>query len=216
MWGEEGLDLGNSGNDATIGVAQISSGGSVANIAFFENDAGNFSANSGGAGTLTADSVNPTSGRVSATSLGNYAPVVYLCSPIGNEQIAGFLVGTDPSASGGELVFQSVATPAFSASSANGLFTFGSDEDVDNTNATYAGAFQLNGAGAYSYAFDAAISASVGPPFLESDVVGNGAYGINANGNGTINGPGFYSVTNGRQIFVMPTAVDGALYVAQQ
>jgi hypothetical protein len=188
----------------------------VANIAFFENDAGNFSVNSAGAGTLTADVANPASGRVSVTGLGNFAPVIYLCNSVGNEQIAGFLVGTDPSASAGELVLQSMSTPSFSTSSANGLLTFGNDEDMDNANAAYAGAFQLSGAGTYSYSFDVAISTSLGPFFLESDVLGDSSYTINTNGNGTINGQGFYSVTNGQQIFVIPTAVDGALYVAQQ
>ena len=45
---------------------------------------------------------------------------------------------------------------------------------------------------------------------------GNGAYSVNADGSGTINGPAFALVTNGQQAFVIPIAVDGLLYVIQQ
>jgi len=216
MFGEEGFDFGNFGNDATIGVAQASANGNVANISFFENDAGNFSTSVGGTGAYTSDSANPSSGRVSIQGLGYLAPVVYLCNPPGNEQIAGFIVGTDPDPSSGELVYQSTAPPDFSSSSAEGLFTFGNEEDLDDLNATFSGVFQPDGSGGYSYVFDVATSVTAGPPFLESGVTGDNSYSINPDGTGTINGNGFYSVTNGQQFFVIPSAVDGLLYVIQK
>ena len=54
------------------------------------------------------------------------------------------------------------------------------------------------------------------PPYLQPGLTGSEPYSVNPDGTGTINGEGFAMVTNGEQAFVIPTAVDGLLYVLQQ
>ena len=51
MFGMQGYDFFAPGGDATIGVFQAASAGTVSNASFFENDAGNYSSATSGTGT---------------------------------------------------------------------------------------------------------------------------------------------------------------------
>jgi hypothetical protein len=216
MFAMAGYDAFSAGNDSTIGVFQTMSTGSVSNAAFFENDSGNYMSVAGLTGVYSVVSINASAGRVDVTGIANNDVIVYLCNPLGTHQIVGFALGTNGSNSLGELVLQTTEVPNYTNTSLNGSFTFGSVEDPDNSNANYSGKFLFTGSGTYSFVNDVNITNFADPPYLQSALTGSEPYSINPDGTGTINGPGFATVTNGEQAFVIPTAVDGLLYVLQQ
>ncbi len=216
MFGLDGYDFILVGNEATIGVFESGSAGALSGVSYFQNDSGSYLATTGGTGYYLINSAQPTSGRVEIFGAANFEMIVYLCNPQGLHQIAGFALGTDGAGSIGELVTQSASPPTLSNSSMNGTFTFGSVEDPDNENANYAGVFQFDGAGTYSFVNDVSVAIGTGPPYLQAGVTASQPYAVNADGTGTINGAGFALVTNGEQAFAIPTAVDGLLYVIQQ
>ena len=216
MFGMQGHDFFAAGDDSTIGVFQANRAGTLGNVSFFENDSGNYSSATSGAGTYAVDTVNLASGRVQLAGIANSPVVVYLCNSEGSHQIVGFALGTDSDSSIGELVLQSTDAPNYSNASLTGGFTFGSFEDEDNSNANFSGVFQFAGNGNYSFVNDVSVANSAGPPYIEPELSGSGAYSVNADGSGNINGPAFVLVTNGQQVFAIPIAVDGLLYVIQQ
>jgi hypothetical protein len=216
MFAMAGYDAFSAGNDSTIGVFQAANTGTVSNAAFFENDSGNYQSAIGLTGLYSVDTINASAGRVDITGIANGDVIVYLCNPLGSHQIVGFALRTDGSNSLGELVLQSAVVPSYTNAALNGSFTFGSVEDPDNSNANYSGNFQFAGTGTYGFVYDVNVTNFADPPYLQPALTGNEPYSIDPDGTGTINGPGFATVTNGEQAFVIPTAVDGLLYVLQQ
>jgi hypothetical protein len=215
MFAMAGYDAFSAGNDSTIGVFQAVSAGTVSNATFFENDSGNYISAAGLTGVYSVDTINASAGRVDISGIANADVIAYLCNPLGSHQIVGFALGTNGSNSLGELVLQTTEVPSYTIASLNGSFTFGSVEDPDNSNANYSGSFQFSGTDAYVFVNDVSITNFADPPYLQPALTGNEPYSINPDGTGTINGPGFATVTNGEQAFAIPTAVDGLLYVLQ-
>lgn len=201
----QGLAAGGStaGNLAEIGTLQATSAGAIPTATLYVNDAGAFSttpySNAG-------YNVEASSGRVSVTGLTATPPVIYLTAPgTTDDDIAGFLVGSDTQASSGVIVTQSAGAPAFLLSSISGNYAAGTQEDVDGLNGTALGAFSFAGTGQYS-SIQTTSGSVAAPP-------SSGTVAINPDGSSSLNNGSFPFVTNGNLIFAIPSSGDPFLYV---
>ena len=189
------------GNLAQIGTLNAAAG-TIPSATIYSNDAGvffNTSYSNAGYGVEPA-------GRVSFTGLTSTPPVLYLTAgSSSDEEIVGFLVGTDSAASSGVVVFQTASAPAYSNASVSGAYAVSTGEDVDGANGAYLGLFTFTGAGAYTVVSQ--ISGSVpNSPNLETVTV-------NSDGSGSLDGGNYPLVTNGQTIFAIPDSGDPLLFV---
>jgi len=192
---------GKGGNFVQIGTANATSAGTIG-TSLYTNDAGTYGTEQYTTGSYT---VEAASGRVSSTGLGTTPPVFYLTanSP-DDEEFMGFLVGTSPMAESGVLVNQSTGTANFVPSSISGNYVAGTGEDVDGAGGTYLGAYTFTGTGGY-----VAISQIIGsvPQFPHL-----GSYTVNTDGSGGFDAGALSLVTNGTEIFAIPTSGDPLLF----
>jgi hypothetical protein len=187
MFGVSGYSASSTGGDVTIGTLNFDGVGSEQGT-LFEDKAG---ASTSGAATGTY-SIDPTSGRVTLTGVGNHSPVVYLTTP--TDGISGFVVGTDNSASSG--VGESQLGGPFSANSLVGNYLMGTMTPPDAVTSNYVGVISFT-SGIVSGSEDA--SKSRGSGLVASQAI-NQTYNINADGTGNA-GANTVAVTNGSTVF---------------
>jgi hypothetical protein len=201
----QGLErIGNgTANLAEIGMLNATRTGAVPTAILFVNDAGTYSRTPYSNGKYFLETA---SGRVSFAGLTTAPPMLYLTAPgTTDDQIAGFLVGSDTQASSGLLVRQSASTPAFGLFSISGIYVASTQEDVDGHNGASLGSFAALRTGQYF-----ATQKSTGSvPNLPS----SGSISINPDGSGSLNSGTFPFVTNGALIFAIPDTGDPLLYV---
>jgi hypothetical protein len=201
----QGLEASGTGirNLAQIGTLNATSAGAIPTATLYVNDAGTYSTTPYSNATYT---VEAASGRVAIAGLTATPPVVYLTAPAtADDQIAGFLVGSDAQASSGVIVTQSATPPAYLLSSISGNYAAGSQEDLDGLNGSMLGAFLFNGPGQYSSTQATTGSVSAPPA--------SGTITVNSDGSGSLNSGAFPFVTNGNVIFAIPSSGDPFLYV---
>ncbi len=201
----EGLErIGNgTANRVEIGTLNATRTSTIPNAILYVNDAGTYSRTPYSNGKFT---VEAASGRVSITGLSTASPVLYLTAAgTTDEQIAGFLVGSDTQASSGLLLRQSTSTPAYGFSSIAGIYVASTQEDVDGHNGASLGSFVSLRTGQY---FAGQSSTGSVPNLPDS-----GSVTINPDGSGSLNSGTFPLVTNGSLIFAIPDTGDPLLYV---
>jgi hypothetical protein len=201
----QGLEVSGSsiGNLAEIGTLNATSAGAIPTATLYVNDAGTYSTTPYSNSSYT---VEAASGRVSITGLTATPPVVYLTAGSAtDDEIAGFLVGSDAEASSGVVVSQSSTVPAYVLGNISGSYAASTQEDVDGLNGAFLGAFSFTGTGQYS----ATQNTTGSVPNLPS----TGSIAINSDGSGSLNGGNFPLVTNGTVIFVIPDSGDPLTYV---
>jgi hypothetical protein len=197
----EGLVVNGSSVANTVQVGTFNAAaGAVPQAVFYLNNAGTYSATPYFNGSYTLDSA---SGRVVLSGLNSANPIVYLSagSP-SDDEIAGFLVGTDSAASSGVVVFQALAVPAYLTSDISGSYAMSTEEDVDGLNGAVVGSFSFPGTGKYTSTQNTTtpnntVTISNPPP----------------SGFVSINSGNFPLVTNGNVIFSIPRSGDPLLYV---
>jgi hypothetical protein len=205
MFASQGLAVSGSttGNLSEIGTLQTTSAGAIPTAMLYANNAGTYSATPFSNAGYT---VEAASGRITLSGFTAAPPVIYLAAPgTTDDDIAGFLVGTDSQASSGALVSQSAGAPAFLLSTISGNYAAGTQEDVDGLNGSALGTFSFTGAGQYSST--QTTSGSVTAPPI------SGAIAINPDGSGSLNTGAFPLVTNGNVILAIPSSGDPLLYV---
>lgn len=201
----QGLEVGASstGNLVEIGTVAATSAGAIPTATIYSNNAGSYTTSQYPGSGYT---VEAASGRVSFTGLTATPPVVYLTAAgTPDDDIAGFLVGTDVQASSGVFVNQSSSAPNYALASVTGNYAAGTEEDVDGLNGAFLGAFTFNGTGGYTV-----IPQVIGPIV---NVPNLGTIAINADGSGSLDGGNFPLVTNGTVIFAIPDSGDPLLFV---
>jgi hypothetical protein len=205
MFASQGLAASGStaGNLAEIGTLQTTSAGAIPTAMLYANNAGTYSATPFSNASYTVEAV---SGRISLSGFTATPPVIYLTAPgTPDDDIAGFLVGSDIEASSGVLVSQSAGAPAFPLSTISGNYAAGTQEDIDGLNGTALGTFSFTGAGQYSSTQSTSGSVSTPPS--------SGTIAINPDGSGSLNSGSFPLVTNGNVMFSIPNSGDPLLYV---
>jgi hypothetical protein len=192
-----------TGNLAEIGTLNADGNGNIPTATIYSNDAGTYAANQYPGGNY---SVEAASGRVSTSGLTASSPIFYLTAGLGtDDEIAGFLVGTDAQASSGIVVIQTSTTPAYTVSTVTGNYVSSTEEDVDGANGAFVGDFSFNGTGGYTVA-----SQSTG---TVPSVPSPGSIAVNADGSGNLAGGKFPLVTNGTVVFGIPDSGDPLLFV---
>jgi Bacterial Ig-like domain (group 2) len=182
-----GFSTSNSGGDVTIGTLNFN-GVSTEQGTLLQDKAGT-STSTAVNGTY---SIDPVSGRVALTNVGNHPPVAYLTTPTDN--IAAFVVGTDNSATSGAAEIQ--AGGPFSANSLSGSYLLGTMTPTDRTNTNVVGVVGFT-SGIASGTEDSSI---FGPGGLLTMQTISQTYTINADGTGNA-GANTVAVTNGSTIF---------------
>jgi hypothetical protein len=192
-----------TGNLAEIGTLNTDGNGNIPTAAIYSNDAGTYAANQYPGGTY---SVEAASGRVSISGLTASSPILYLTVGSGSDdEIAGFLVGTDAQASSGVVVSQTSTTPAYTVGSVTGNYVSSTEEAVDGANGAFLGSFSFNGTGGYTVT-----SQSTGAvPSIPTP----GSIAVNTDGSGNLAGGKFPLVTNGTVVFSIPDSGDPLLFV---
>jgi hypothetical protein len=194
---------GNVGNLAEIGTFNATSAGTIPTATLYVNNAGTYTHTPYTNGSYSTEAA---SGRLSLSGLTTTAAVVYLTAgSSSDDQITGFLVGTDTEASSGAIVTQSTTTPAYLLSSVSGNYASSTQEDLDGLNGAFLGAFSFSGQGLYS-----ATQKTTG---TVPNLPNVGTVAINPDGSGSLNGGTFPLVTNGEVIFAIPDSGDPLLYV---
>ncbi len=201
----QGLEVTGSsiGNLAEIGTLNATTAGAIPMAIIYVNDAGTFSTTPYANGSYA---VEAASGRVSITGITAAPPVVYLTAgSTADDEIVGFLVGSDTEASSGVVVGQSTDVPAYLLSDISGNYASSTEEDVDGLNGASLGAFSFTATGQYS----ATQQTTGSVPSLPS----SGTIVINPDGSGSLNGGNFPFVTNGTVILAIPDSGDPLMYV---
>ena len=199
----QGLEVSGSniGNLAEIGTLKATSAGAIPTAILYVNDAGTYSNTPYSNGSYA---VEAASGRVSLAGLTATPPVVYLTAASTDDEIAGFLVGSDSEASSGVVVSQSTSAPAYVPSDIPGNYAASTQEDMDGLNGASLGAFSFTVTGQYI-----ATQKTTGPvPNLPS----LGMIATSSDGSGRLNGGNFPLVTNGAVIFAIPDSGDPLIY----
>jgi len=190
-------------NLAQIGTLNATRAGSIPTAILYVNEAGTYSRTPYPNSSYVLDAA---SGRISITGLSPTPPVLYLTAPgTADDQIAGFLVGSDTQASSGLLVQQSTSALARGLSSFSGDYAASTQEDVDGLNGASLGAYSSLRTGQYF-----ATQKSTGSV---RNLPSSGSVAINPDGSGSLNGGTFPFVTNGALIFTIPDTGDPLLYV---
>ena len=201
----QGLEVSGSniGNFAEIGTLNATRAGTIPTAVLYVNDAGSYSNTPYLNGSYA---VEGDSGRVSISGLTATPPVVYLTAAgTSDDEIAGFLVGSDTEASSGVVVGQSSSAPADALSHIPDDYAASTQEDVDGRNGASLGAFSFTGAGQYI----ATQKTTGSVPNLPS----LGMIATGSDGSGRLNGGNFPLVTNGAVIFTIPDSGDPLIYV---
>jgi hypothetical protein len=193
----------NIGNVAQIGTFNANTTGTIPTATIYSNYASTYASNQY---PNSSYNIETASGRVSITGLTSFPPLVYLTAgTASDDEIVGFLVGTDVQSSSGVVVGQTTSTPAYSAASITGNYASGTEEDIDGSNGAFLGGFDFSGGGAYT---------------LTSQVTGTvtnvpklGSITVNADGSGNLDGGNFPLVTNGQVVFAIPDSGDPLLFV---
>src|SRR5271157_553949 len=193
----------NIGNFAEIGTLNATSAGAIPTAILYVNNAGAYSSTPYSSGSYA---IEGASGRASFTGLTATRPVVYLTAAgTTDDEIAGFLVGSDTAASSGVVVGQSISAPAYVFSYVPGNYAASTQEDVDGRNGASLGAFSFTGAGQYI-----ATQRTTGSvPNLPS----LGMIATSSDGSGRLNGGNLSLVTDGAVIFAIPDSGDPLIYV---
>jgi hypothetical protein len=194
------------GNVAEIGNIQATAAGDVVGGNIYTNHTGGFASAAISSGTY----LTQTSGRTTIVAAGSGTPVVYLTAPSSDENIVGFLVGTDALTTSGAVYTQITAAPNFSAGVLNSSFAMGSEEDLDGSGGSLDGIFTFDGAGKYSSVVDVASVKSAPAP----GGTATGTFTVNRDGSGSLTFDGSSAtwaiLTNGTQIFAInKTGTDG-------
>jgi hypothetical protein len=127
------VDAGN--NSVSIGTFQVAAT-SITGATVYTNNVGERVSNSYPLATYVVD---PTASRMSIANFTANSPVVYLTHTVTEDDIAGFVVGTDSNSSAGFILVQSSTTPSFTASSLSGGYVFGTSEDIAGISASNVG-----------------------------------------------------------------------------
>lgn len=190
-------------NLTEIGTMSATRAGSIPTAILYVNEAGTYSRTPYPNSSYV---LNAASGRISITGLSATPPVLYLTAPgASNDQIAGFLVGSDTQASSGLLVRQSTGAPAYGLSIFPANYAGGTQEDVDGLNGASLGAYSSLRTGQYF-----ATQKSTGSV---RNLPSSGSVAFNPDGSGSLNSGTFPFVTNGALIFAIPDTGDPLLYV---
>jgi hypothetical protein len=193
-----------TGNIAEIGTFNATNTGTIPTATIYSNLAGTYASNQYTNSTYT---VEAASGRVTITNLLAQSPVVYLTAgSTSDDQIAGFLVGTDAQSSSGVIVGQTILAPSYGQSSVTGNYVSSTDEDVDGANGSFLGDFSFSGSVSYTLT-----SQTTGT--LTNIPASSGSIQVNGDGSGNLDGGSFLLVTNGNVIFAIPDSGDPLLYV---
>jgi hypothetical protein len=193
----------NIGNIAEIGTLNATNAGTIPTATIYSNYAGTYASNQYPSNAYT---VEAASGRVSIVGLTTLPPVIYLTAgSSSDDEIVGFLVGTDPQASSGLLVSQSSNPPNYNLSSVTGSYASSTQEDVDGLNGSFLGGFSFNGTGSYSLTSQTTGSLT--------NVPTTGSISVSADGSGNLDGGKFPLVTNGQVVFAIPNSGDPLLFV---
>jgi hypothetical protein len=191
------------GNIAELGTLNATNAGAIPTATVYSNYAGTPATNQYPGSSYT---VEAASGRVSITGLTSFPPVAYLTAGASSDdEIVGFLVGTDPQSSSGVLVNQATTAPSFNVGSITGNYAASTEEDVDGSNGSFLGGFVFNGTGAYTVTSQ--VTGTV------TSVPSLGAITVNSDGSGNLDGGAFPLVTNGNVIFAIPDSGDPLLFV---
>lgn len=191
------------GNFAEIGTLNAANTGVIPRTILYVNDATIPSNTPYTNGSYT---VEAASGRVATTGITTTSPIMYLTAGSAtDDEIVGFLIGTDTAATSGVVLFQSTNLPSYVISNISGAYASSTEEDLDGLNGTSVGAFTFTGGGQ----FTATQNTTGSVPNLPS----SGAVSINSDGSGILNGGSFLLVTNGAVIFAIPASGDPLLYV---
>jgi large repetitive protein len=193
------------GNFVQIGTLNASSPNVLATANIYANNAGVYAASSYSNGTYAVDT-SASGQRVSFSGFTSTPPVVYLTGGGADDNIAGFIVGTDTEASGGVLVYQSAAAPGYSDASVTGYWAASTAEDLDASNGAYLGAFNFDGAGAYSIIASQSSGTVANSPT-------QGSIAVNPDGSGSLDGGALPLVTNGQTLFAVPNTGDPLLFI---
>jgi hypothetical protein len=140
-----------------------------------------------------AYSVAAASGRVTLTGVGSNAPVIYLATP--TDGVAGFVVGTDGSATFGTVDPQPSAT--YSVSSISGAHFYGTQEMNDNTVQNEIGVVSISSTGVVT-----GTSQDSDQSGLTTNGTASGTVTVNADGTGNV-GTGTFFVTNGTDFYFL-------------
>ena len=191
------------GNLAQIATLNSNGAGGIA-ATLYTNDAGTFTNTPFPGSTYT---IELASGRVSLAAFTTPPPVIYLTgAATPDDQIAGFVVGTDPQASSGVLVNQSATAPAYTNATVAGNWAASTNEDLDDLNGAFLNLFTFNGAGAYTVPTPLVAGSLTNYPKL-------GTISVNADGSGNVDNGAFPFVTNGQTLYAIPASGDPLLYV---
>ncbi len=194
-------------NLAQVGTFNAAAG-VVPLAVFYLNSGGSYSATPYFNGSYTLD---PTSGRVLLSGLTSADPVLYLTAgSASDDEITGFLVGSDSAASSGVVVFQSITHPAYLTSDIAGTYAVSTQEDVDGLNGSVGGTFSFPGTGKYTSTQNTTTPGNTGNIFNPPPT---GFVTVNSDGSGSLSGGNFPLVTNGNVLFAIPNSGDPLLYV---
>lgn len=187
--------LSGSGPHATIGALTFDGTGGVTGT-LFDDKAGVSTTQTIGPGLVTY-SVDATTGRLTFTGLGANSPVAYIVPNLNNPVgTTAFITNTDNGASAGVAEFQS-SSPNFSDTSLSGLYSFGTDENVDNMTKNFSGEVNFDNT---TTMFSGFSDESDPTGLLPNQTIPSTTYSVNPDGTGNV-GPNTVSVTNGTVIF---------------
>jgi hypothetical protein len=200
----QGIEVGSKkvGNYAAIGTLNATSTGTIPSATLYVNNSGAYTNNPYSGASYTTDAA---SGRSPLSGFTLNSPVAYPTAPGSDDGIAGFLVGTDPNSSSGELIFQSASAPAYALSDVTGNYAASTNEDVDGLNGASFGVFSFTGSGTFTATQIATGQVAV--------LTNPGTITVNADGSGTLNGSKMSLVTNGSVIYAIPNSGDPLVYV---
>ncbi len=202
------VDAGN--NSVSIGTFQAGAT-SIVNATVYTNDGGNYTKNTYGVAPYV---VQPPNSRMSIANLTEFSPIIYLTNTVTEDDIAGFVVGTDPNTSGGFILFQSSSMPNFSASNLSGGYIFGTSEDIAGISGSNVGQYVFT-SGNFTTTTDV-VNVTTGPNSMLPNQTISGTVTVTGDGSGTLPANSVSIVTNGGVILGVSNtsqAVQPLLYI---
>lgn len=187
--------LSGQGPHATIGVLTFDGTSGVTGT-LFDDKGGTTSTTTITPGLVTY-AVDAATGRLTFTGLGANSPVAYIVPNLNNPVgITSFITNTDNGASAGVSEFQS-SSSNFSNTSLSGLYSFGTDENVDNMTKNFSGEVNFDNTTTMYSGFS---DESDPTGLLPNQTIPNTSYSVNTDGTGNV-GPNTVSVTNGTVLY---------------
>jgi hypothetical protein len=203
------VDAGN--NSVSIGTFQAGAT-SITNATVYTNNGGEYVSNSY---PLATNVVDPTTSRMSIANFTANSPVVYLTNTVTEDDIASFVIGTDPNTSGGFILLQTTGSaPNFSASSVSGGYIFGTSEDIAGISGSNVGQYNFT-SGNFTGTTDV-VNVTTGPNSTLPNQSISGSVTVNADGTGNLPANSVTIVTNGGVILGVSNtsqAVQPLLYI---